>query len=63
MHSQQRTGSGFDADDDPRLSIRRAAAAAQRSPEVDDVVDDGDPKTTEGDPSNGSRELEAVATG
>jgi hypothetical protein len=63
MRSQQQTSSGFDSDADPRLDIRRAAAAAQRSPDVDDVADDGDQTTADDDLSNGSRELEAVGTG
>ena len=62
MRSQQQTSSGFDSDADPRLDIRKAAAAAQRSPDVDDV-DDGDQATTDADLSNGSRELEAIGTG
>jgi hypothetical protein len=63
MRSQQRTGLGFDSGADPRLDIRRAAAAAQRSPEVDDVADDGDQTTADADRFNGSRELEAVGAG
>ena len=63
MRSQQQTSSGFDSDADPRLAIRRASAAAQRSPDVDDVADDDEQTTTETELSSESRELQAVGSG
>jgi hypothetical protein len=57
MRSQQRTSWGFDADSDPRLEARMAAARLQRSfdrgqtsGEADDVSRDVDAPVTEREP-------------